>query len=325
MRVFSKPTILLSSCIEHEACRYDGSMTRCPFVRQLMPFVNYITVCPEVSIGLSTPREALRIVSNTSAEEDRLVFSKSGEDITNQMNAFSDAFIEELLRGELHGIILKGRSPSCGIKEVKMYTGVGKSAALPKKTTGIFARKVMENFSGIAVEDEGRLLNYSIREHFFTRIFTLADFHAVKARQSIKELIRFHSENKYLLMAYSPSGLKKLGRLIGSYEKVNVNELLSEYEKQLTRALTSMTGTMRNLNMLLHLFGYFSKEVSEQEKAFFLDTLESYGNKKVPFSVPLALIHAWAVRFENKYLENQTLFEAFPKDLIEVTDSGKGI
>ncbi|MBB6624055.1 DUF1722 domain-containing protein [Clostridium gasigenes] len=47
--------------------------------------------------------------------------------------------------------------------------------------------------------------------------------------------------------------------------------------------------------------------------------------RKIFFSLPLTIIKAWVIRFENEYLLSQKIFEAFPMELIEVTDSGKGI
>jgi len=77
--------------------------------------------------------------------------------------------------------------------------------------------------------------------------------------------------------------------------------------------------------MLMHLFGYFKKELTSTEKAYFLDTLEKYHMKKIPFSVPIAIIHAWVVRFDEKYLKYQTIFEPYPAEILDVSDSGKGI
>ncbi|MDF2613072.1 MAG: uncharacterized protein K0S71_858 [Clostridia bacterium] len=324
MRQFKKPTILLSSCIEDQACRYDGSGVKSPFIKKLKPYINTIGVCPEVAIGLQVPRQALRIILK---EDDVrcLIFSKTGEDVTNQMKAFSDTFIANLSGSEVHGVILKGRSPSCGIKDVKMYKDYGKAPSVPKKTSGLFAEKILERFTQIPIEDEGRLINYNIREHFFTRIFTLAEFKDIKKKKSIQKLRVFQNENKYLIMSYSPVILKKLDNLVANDEERNIENLLDEYEYFLCKALAMGLRPMRNINMLLHLFGYFSQDLSKHEKAFFLDSLESYGDKKVPFSVPLTIIHAWVIRFENEYLLNQTIFEAFPAALIEVTDSGKGI
>ena len=39
---------------------------------------------------------------------------------------------------------------------------------------GLFAAAVLDRFGHLAVEDEGRLRNHRIREHFLTRLFALA-------------------------------------------------------------------------------------------------------------------------------------------------------
>ncbi len=323
MEEIKKPTILLSKCIEIEPCRYDGAMIKNPFIIKLREYVNIITVCPEQAIGLPTPREALRLVYN--GDRYSLLCSKSGEDLTESMESFSKEFIDKITMVKLNGVILKGRSPSCGIKDVKTYSAIGKSPQLPKKTSGIFAQKVMDNYRTIAIEDEGRLTNFNIREHFLTRVFASFYFNEVEEEKSVNSLIRFQSQYKYLLMAYSPSKQKELGKIVAVATRENIGESLDQYKELLYRALAVAPSTKRNVNMLLHLLGYFSKDLSKEEKAFFLDNLEKYQNKKIPFSVPLAVIKSWVIRFQNQYLLEQKIFEAFPSDLIEVTDSGKGI
>lgn len=319
---FSKPRIVLSKCIEHEHCRYDGSKISSTFINKLKNHVKFITVCPEVEIGLPIPRQALRIIT-LDDESEKMVFSKTGEDVTQKMLDFSHTFLEGL--GEVDAFILKSSSPSCGLKGVKLYKNFGKSPALPKKTKGIFAREVLNKFSNIPIEEDGRLRNFNIREHFLTRIFTEAAFKTVKMQKSMPVLIDFHSKNKYLFMAHSPGNLKKMGKIVANNDNKDMEDMLNEYQFYLSKALSIMSKPMRNVNMLLHLFGYFSKHLSSKEKAFFLENLERYSERKIPFSVPLAIINSYVMRFENEYLLNQTIFNPFPEDLIEVTDSGKGV
>lgn len=324
MRNFKKPNVLISSCIGDCNCRYDGSNAKSDFLEKLKPFVNYQVVCPEVGMGLTIPRQSLRIIS-PKGDEERLVFSKTGEDMTDIMQKFSSDFIDSLDKESLDGAVLKSRSPSCGIKDVKVYKSFGKSSPHSKKTKGIFAKNLIDRFESLAVEDEGRLTNYDIREHFLTRIFTLAEFKSLKSDMNINSLIKFHSENKYLLMVYSQINLKKLGKITANSEKKDIEIIFAEYEKYLHKALSSRTSTKRNINMLLHLFGYFSKEISSEEKIFFLEHLEDYSNSRIPFSVPLSLLRSWVIRFGNEYLKNQTIFEAFPQVLTDVRDSGKSV
>ncbi|MBW6410712.1 YbgA family protein [Clostridium weizhouense] len=318
----NKPTILLSRCLE-EACRYDGTAKKNTFIDRLKPYVNIITVCPEMDIGLPTPREALRLIESDYGYS--LVFSKTGSDLTEKMNKFSDEFIDKLLSLKIDGAILKSKSPSCGINDVKIYKSFGKSAKISKKTNGIFAEKLINRVNSIPIEDDGRLTNFNIREHFLTRLFAMFNFKQVEECKSINELIKFQSEYKYLLMAYSPLKQKQLGRIVSNTDKENIEKSLTEYKELLSKALSVSPSTMRNINMLLHLFGYFSKDLTTKEKAFFLDNLERYRQKKVPFSLPLTIINSWVIRFDNKYLLSQKIFQAFPIELVEVTDSGKGI
>lgn len=318
-----KPTILISKCIEGDPCRYDGSMAKDAFIHKLKGYVNIIEVCPEVAIGLSTPRDSLRLVKNEDSIE--LVCSKTGENLTEKMKNFSNDFLNKLDKANIQGVILKGRSPSCGIKDVKLYNSIGKSSTISRNNSGIFAERVIEEFDTIPIEDDGRLTNYNIREKFLTWVYANFNFTKVEKERTVSELVKFQSQYKYLLMAYSPSKQKELGKIVGVASKNNIDETIKEYKLALAKTLATTPRPMRNVNMLLHLFGYFSKELSKEEKAFFLDNLEKYQNKKVPFSLPLTIIKSWAIRFNNEYLLEQKIFESFPIELIEVTDSGKGI
>jgi uncharacterized protein YbgA (DUF1722 family)/uncharacterized protein YbbK (DUF523 family) len=323
MRDFTTPNIILSKCIEHDNCRYDGSKINNDFIKTLQSYVNFITVCPETSIGLSTPRDTLRLISKDNTDNFDLVFSKNGDDLTEKMDTFSHSFLKNLCDNDIDGFILKSRSPSCGVKDVKVYKSHGKSPSLPKKGVGLFASKVYEYFPDAVVEDDGRLTNFNIREHFLTKIFTKSEFKNVQKHNSMKSLIDFQSKNKYLLMAHSPGYLKKMGKLTANTQSKDTSDIIHEYEIYLNKALSISSKPNRNINMLLHLFGYFSKYLSSSEKAFFLETLEKYNDKKIPFCVPLTMIHSWVMRFENEYLRDQTIFEPFPSELIQTRDSGK--
>jgi len=317
------PKVLISNCIEHGASRYDGSMIGNAFVKKLKDFVTFIPVCPEVAIGLPIPREAIRIVKE--GQERKLVHSRSGDDVTLAMTEFSQTYCENLKKQNIHGAIMKSRSPSCGVKDVKMYKSIGKSPSLGEKTSGYFGGTLMAYMPDLVVEDEGRLTNFNIREHFLTRIYTMADFDQVKEEGTIKSLIKFQSRHKYLLMAYHQSLQKTLGALVANHEHLPIETVLVEYEKGLAKALANPLRHGRNTNMLLHIFGYFKDDLLAEEKAYFLDLLSQYNEKKVPFSVPLSLLGAWVIRYDEKYLKGQSIFEPFPKGIIDVTDSGKGI
>lgn len=322
-----KPKILISACLEHCKCRYDGSVIENSTIKKLMPFVTFDPVCPEMGIGLPSPREAIRVIKGD--EGNRLVDSYSGTDRTEAMDKFIDTFLESHHQDAYDAVILKCKSPTCGIKEVKLYKSSGKVPSLTEKTQGFFGKAISEAFDGVAVEDEGRLKHFNIREHFFMSLFLRFNFRQVKENviksKSLNALVSFHSDNKYLYMAYHQKALKEMGKIVANHEKLTPAEVVSLYENAIKPLYTAVPSAGKNTNMLLHLFGYFKNDLSGAEKAFFLDQLSLYQSQKMPFSAMLSILESWVVRFNEPYLKRQTIFHLFPRDLIDVTDSGKGI
>jgi uncharacterized protein YbgA (DUF1722 family)/uncharacterized protein YbbK (DUF523 family) len=323
-KAFARPQVVVSRCLGFDACRYNGVTIPDAFVEQLGSYVTYVTVCPEAEIGLGIPRDPVRIVVVDGAA--RLVQPATGRDVTEQMRAFAEEFFQGLER--VDGFILKGRSPSCGIKDVKQYrASVGKDGKQPiidKAGVGIFGSLVKERYPHLPVEEEGRLSNFTLREHFLTALFTLASFRTVKAAGSVGELVSFHSDNKLLLLAYNESQLRRMGPVVANPLKAAAEDVITTYEAHLWKALVRPPRTTAGINVLMHALGYFSEKLSSEEKAYFLDSLQRYRQHKVPLSVPLNLIGAWIVRFDEPYLARQSFFAPYPEELITISDSGKG-
>jgi len=126
MKEFVKPIVVVSKCLEFEECRYDGEMIRDQTVANLKPFVQFIPICPEVEIGLGIPRDVIRVIDDCGV--DTLHQPATNLELTSKMNHFSERFLNEV--GEIDGFILKSRSPSCGLDDVKVYSGIEKAPVL---------------------------------------------------------------------------------------------------------------------------------------------------------------------------------------------------
>lgn len=314
-----KPCVVISKCLGFERCRYNGIIIYDDYVETLKPHVEYITVCPEVEIGLGVPRDPIRVVAEQG--DLRLKQPATQRDITEIMKNFCITFLQSVK--EVDGFLLKSRSPSCGIKDVKIYPSMEKSAA-SGKGMGFFGSIVMEHFPDLPIEDEGRIKNFRIREHFLTKLFTLAAFRRISMSRSMKELVRFHTESKFLLMAYSQKELKILGQIVANHEKRRTDDVFDLYRRHLFNALSKQPRYTSNINVLMHSMGYFSERLSDKEKRFFLDSLDKYRAGKIPLSVNLGILKSWIIRFGQEYLAQQNFFEPYPEELIEITDSGKG-
>ncbi|MDD3872906.1 MAG: DUF523 and DUF1722 domain-containing protein [Methanosarcina sp.] len=314
MREFVRPKVVVSRCLGFDHCRYNGGIISSSIVANLMEYVDFLPVCPEVEIGLGIPREQVRIVLEDG--EQRLVQSASGRDVTEVMEAFCIDFLDAV--GDVDGFILKYRSPSCGIKNVNVYPNAALKSGAIGKTSGFFGGAVLKKFPCLAIEDEGRLKNARVKEYFMIKLFMLAAFRKVKSEGSMKDLVAFHTENKYLLMAYRQAELGKLGTIVANKERKTFQELVFEYERHLYSTLFRPPRYTSSINMLMHAFGHFSEKLSSQEKALFFDWIQKYREGKISLCPAINAIRSWAVRFEDQYLLNQTIFEPYPEGLMEV-------
>ncbi len=311
MRRFIKPRVVISRCIEFEPVRWDGQMISSDFVKKLIPHVDPITVCPEVEIGLGVPRDPVRIVQ--AGGRLRLMQPATNRDLTEKMREFIDSFLDSV--GEIDGFILKSRSPTSGLKDVKVYDSNEKGPSIGRGL-GFLGRAVLERHPDLAIEDERRLTNPRIREHFLTKLFAIANLRERKASNSMKRLVEFHTEYKLLLRAYNQKELEVLGRIVANPVKKPLAQAIRDYEHHFSKALNRPPRCGSNINVLMHAFGYFSKKLSKDEGKFFLDSLDKYRQGRLPLSVSLGIIRSWTIRFQEEYLEKQTFFEPYPEELM---------
>ena len=133
-------------------------------------------------------------------------------------------------------------------------------------------------------------------------------FLEVKKNEKIKELVSFQAMNKYLIMAHDQEQLQVLGRIVASNKKIKLSEIITDYENNLKLALQSKPTIKTHSNVLMHIFGFFSKEFSDLEKAKFFELLMNYKNEEITIGSILAEIHPIVYRFNKTYLASQTYF-----------------
>jgi uncharacterized protein YbgA (DUF1722 family)/uncharacterized protein YbbK (DUF523 family) len=308
-----KPRVVVSRCLEFEPVRYNGQMMRSEFVRALLPFIEPITVCPEVDIGLGVPRQTFRLVK--AKGEKRLYQPETGLDLTDRMLEFADEFLSSL--PPVDGFIMKSGSPSSGVRGVKVY-GSLKPSPVVERSSGLFGGVVRERFGHLAVEDERRLGNARIREHFLRKLFTLARFRHAKSSEAMRDIVEFHTVNKLLLKTYNQKETRVLGRVVANQEGRPVEEVYRLYGEHLYSALRRAPRCTSYVNTLMNAMGYFSRGLSGAEKRFFLDRLDDYREGRAPLVAPVDILRSWVARFGEPYLGRQTFFDPYPEELVDV-------
>ena len=312
-----RPRVVISKCIEFDRCRYNGEMIGSELVRRMREKVDFLPVCMEMEIGLGVPRDPVRIVSLRNGER-RLVQPTTGLDLTDRALHFCGQYLMGL--DEVDGFLLKSRSPSCGLRDTRIYPE-GEGKAPISKESGFFGEAVLGAFSHLAVEDEARLRNVRIAEHFLTKLYALARFRALD--RDINSLMQYQADNKLLLMMYGQNKMRMLGNIASNRDKRDIEYIFEQYRSLLGQAFANIPKCTSSVNVLMHAVGYYKDLLSSPEKKFFQETLDMYREARVPLSVCLNLMKSYNVRFGNEYLTRQTFFEPYPGDLLEagMTDS----
>lgn len=302
----------ISACLLGQQVRYDGGHKRDDFLTGLLArYVCWVPVCPEVELGLGTPRDSLRLERHDGL---RLLTPKTGADLTERMESYARKRVQALEREDLCGYVLKKDSPSCGLERVKVYAGAGS----PTRTgRGLFAEALLQRFPHLPVEEEGRLNDPRLRENFIERVFSyrrLKSFFA--GRFSLGGLVAFHTAHKLLVMAHAPEAYRSLGRLVAGASELPRAELRERYEAGLMQALAVPATPKRHANVLQHMQGYFSEQLSPAERQELLESIEDQRRGLVPLIVPITLVRHYVRRFEVEYLAGQVYLQPHPKELM---------
>ena len=107
----------ISACLLGEKVRYDGTDKKNETLISLLEGNEIVSLCPEMEAGFSVPHEPLEI-------KDGIVLTSSGKDVSKKLLKGSQRCLEQAEGCEL--LILKSKSPSCGIGKIYDGTFSGK-------------------------------------------------------------------------------------------------------------------------------------------------------------------------------------------------------
>lgn len=302
----------VSSCLLGEKVRFDGGHKHDHFLTDTLGrFVEFVPVCPEVEMGLPTPRETLRLVGEPEAQ--RLVFSKSGEDITDRMLAWAQKRVTSLEKEDLCGFIFKSKSPSSGMERVKLYD---RNGVPNKQGVGLFAQAFMEHFPLLPVEEDGRLHDPRLRENFIECIFTLKRWRdALEGGMTRGKLVDFHTRHKLLMLSHGTEIYRQMGKLVARAKAVDEAALYEEYLLLLMKGLRLKTTVPKHVNVLQHVLGNFKHELSGDEKQEMLNILDNYRARLIPLIVPITLLNHFVRKYDKSYLKKQVYLNPHPQEL----------
>ncbi|PKL74978.1 MAG: DUF1722 domain-containing protein [Candidatus Melainabacteria bacterium HGW-Melainabacteria-1] len=303
----------VSSCLLGNSVRYDGGHKRDGYVVDTLGrFFEFLPVCPEVECGLSIPRESMRLEGDP--ESPRLVTNRTKTDLTERMLGFCARRVESLAGEGLRGFIFKKDSPSSGLHRVKIYDENGSPG---RSGRGLFAAAFTARFPLVPVEEEGRLNDADLRENFIERVFAYARLEEFLAsKPGIGSLVEFHTAHKLLVMSHSVTIYRELGALVAQAKGMGRDELFTRYRALFMKAMALQATDKKNANVLMHIMGYFKKQLSAGEKAELLELIGQYSAHLVPLVVPMTMIRHYVRKYEESYLAGQIYLSPHPAELM---------
>ncbi|MBM3750228.1 MAG: DUF523 and DUF1722 domain-containing protein [Acidimicrobiia bacterium] len=292
----------VSSCLLGQQVRYDGGHKRSDFVADILGArVTFVPVCPEVELGLGTPRPTLRLIRR--GDDVRMVMA-DGRDFTDSMRTYARRRVERLKDDDLAGYVLKKDSPSCGLTRVKVYEETG----IPTKSgRGVYAEALLERWPHLPVEEEGRLQDEALRENFLERV---SAYHRLQelfqGRWTVGQVVAFHTAHKLAVLAHTTEGYRRLGRLVADAKAMDRAELREAYTAGLMQAMTLLATPKKHANVLMHMLGYFRGQIDAGDHEELLTAIEEFRLGVIPRIVPLTLIRHHVRRCGVAYLAGQT-------------------
>ncbi|WP_440951885.1 YbgA family protein [Methanococcoides sp. FTZ1] len=316
--LYPRPRVVASKCLEFESVRYNGSLVRCPTVRDLIPFVDFITVCPEVEIGLGIPRETIRIVKING--QKRLIQPKTNHDLTDEMDNFTDQFLKAL--PPVDGFIFKSGSPTIGVRNIKIYSEKEKGFVIDHGA-GFFADKIVKRYAEYPLEEDDRLRNSIIRHHFLTKLFTFADLRSVKESGSIEKLELFHKYNRFLFRLYNCDMCIKLDELIANRSSSGFDKILPEYEKLIVEMFHRSPGSKDFIRVANEIISKVSSSSSlsnvssleDADKGYLNCIIKKYEDNLLSCDALLDILRLYVMRFSDSKEEFSRLFFPYPEEL----------
>ncbi|MDB4965161.1 MAG: hypothetical protein JWN44_850 [Myxococcales bacterium] len=295
----------VSACLVGAPVRFDGGHKHDDFVEALAGVADLVTVCPEMELGLGTPRESMRLV-----REDGLITlraPRSGRDLTDGMRQYAQRKAAAIAAWDLDGFIVKKDSPSCGMERVRVYDHNG---VAQRSGRGLFTEALMAAHPLLVVEEEGRLRDPTLRENFLVRIAAHRAVRRLFAGEwRLGELVAFHSSIKLELLAHSTTAYRALGRLVAHGKRMPRAELAAAYARGLLEALARVPSTGTHVNVMQHIAGYFSRILSGDERSELAELIAEYQEERVPRTSPLTLLRHHARKSGDAYLARQTYLQ----------------
>lgn len=293
-----KPILAVSSCLLGQRVRYNGDAAEFrPLTRKWAKFLKLVPVCPEVGIGMGTPRPTIRLVKM----DERITIKdpKNDIDYTEEMTKFAEIKSDYLAEIGISGFVFKKDSPSCGLERVKVYRESNPQAT--RDGRGLFSMIFTSLYPQIPVIEEGRLTDPKQAEHFLARVHFYHEWQKEGESGWNKEKLQnFHNENSLFLLSRAPESNEQLESFISTnFENgEHADTIALGYMTKAQEYLSVLTKDDRIANGMQQVVKRFSEHLKLEEKQELEEVIAHFRNGIIPRYAPMVLLNHYMARFE---------------------------
>ncbi|MGK0442010.1 MAG: hypothetical protein ACJA0N_001817 [Pseudohongiellaceae bacterium] len=302
----------LSACLAGQEVRYNGGHTQSKLcLNVLSKHFTFKTFCPEVAAGFGIPRPTMRLIG----DPNKPLLTFSGDDSTDLTEQLESGYKDKLSEfGDLDGYILMKKSPSCGLERIKVYQANGHPHQI--RVQGLFAAALQKRYPIMPIEEDGRLNDPLLFENFILRVYAYRRFKIeVLAKPLMRNLLAFHSQYKYILMAHNQAAYRTLGRMLGRAGKNISEDFVNEYFELFMMAIKKPANRKNHTNTLMHLLGYLRKSIPSSARQNIADVIDKYHQGHLPLITPLTLLKHYLDQYGSVYIRNQRYLNPYPESL----------
>lgn len=154
--------IAVSQCLLGDNVRYDGTSNLSTEVSKLSNDLafNIIPFCPEVAIGMGTPRLPIQLNLVADTVRAQRVYN-AAEDFTDALTVYAKTFLTS--HDDIVAVINKKASPSCGYNSTKLYKN---DEIITTSASGLFLAELLRLKPTLLVIDEEGLEDENQRQDF---------------------------------------------------------------------------------------------------------------------------------------------------------------
>ncbi|AKX54751.1 hypothetical protein AKN90_02780 [Thiopseudomonas alkaliphila] len=301
-------SLAISSCLTGAKVRYNAAHKYSALcMEHLQPWIEWLPLCPEMAIGLGTPRPPIQQQQPSAKAITALdVVNVQTPSISHgvALQHYAQQVAQQLQQHAVAGYVLMQKSPSCALSSSTIFYPQGQLSAQP----GFFIRCLQQHLPLLPMIEQQQLEQPELQLHFFYRVQCYYQWQQL-IQQPLQPaaLYHFHSCYKYLLMARDPACYKRLGQQLAMAAKQPLSgEFLAHYIHQLLQALALPAQRGREYNALLHIKGYLKQLTASETQQ--LDTaLSAFQQQQQTLPQVLLLFQQLLARYPQPYLQQQVL------------------